>query len=288
MKRFVPGLAASLLLVSACATDVAAPTGEGFEAPRFLTASVTPALIIDTGPGNTDPGPALTGGSAGFTWQWLAGRITLASDHYLTSLSGWMRVFLGGSILVSIKADASGVPGTVLHSKAYTIAATSGYQWIDFTDFNQNVDAGTYWVTFEPVFDGGFLASMPRGAAAPLDAYAWISSAVTPVEWRTTSWGTLPPTMGFRVSGVPTPLAMIDELQAAIATYNLEKGTATSLNSKLNQASLAFGVGNVAGTCTFLQDAINFTRAQSGKKITVATANSIIADLTAIRAEVGC
>lgn len=287
MKRSVLGLSMALLLASACGTEVAAPTGEGFGPPHFFTVTVTPELIIDTGPGGAIPGPVLVDGSPGFTWQWLAGRITLATDQYITSLAGWMRVFVAGDLLVSIKTNVGGVPGSVVHSRLYSVATTANYQWVEFTEFNQNLDPGTYWVTFEPVYAGGFIASMPHGAAAPLDAYAWMSSSVAPVEWRTGSFGTTP-TMGFRVSGVPTPLAMISELQAAIASYNLEKGTATSLNSKLIKASAAFGLADIAGTCAYLQDAINFTRAQSGKKISVATANSIIADLTAIRTELGC
>lgn len=85
-----------------------------------------------------------------------------------------------------------------------------------------------------------------------------------------------------------TPEEMIEDVLATIAGSGLPKGTATSLNAKLNAALAALAGGNSDGACTALQDLINAANAQSGKKISVGLAANIISQASAIRAALGC
>jgi hypothetical protein len=244
-------------------------------------------LLVDTGPGAAAVGYGLSGGTIEFPgWQFLAGQFTLSDDANVTSVSGWMKVFLGGNIDVHIRADAAGMPGTDLHSQSYTLTTTD-FAWYDFTNFNVSLPAGTYWVTFEPVINGGLVASMPNGVPSPLASYAFKAQFTLP-NWST-SFSPNAPSMGYRVTGeLITPTSMINDLESFILAAALPAGTTQSLNAKLNSALSAIAANQTGLACSYLQDVINFSNAQSGKKIPVATANDIISQTTAIRAELGC
>ena len=69
---------------------------------------------------------------------------------------------------------------------------------------------------------------------------------------------------------------------------SLAKGIEGSLDSKLQLALNALTAGNTPLACTYLQDAINFAMAQSGKKLTVSQANTIISTVSGIRSQLGC
>ena len=69
---------------------------------------------------------------------------------------------------------------------------------------------------------------------------------------------------------------------------SLPKGTEGSLDSKLQLALSALNAGNTSLACIYLQDAINYAMAQSGKKLTVSQANTIISAVSAIRSQLGC
>jgi hypothetical protein len=56
----------------------------------------------------------------------------------------------------------------------------------------------------------------------------------------------------------------------------------------LNAALAALGRGNTATACARIQDFINQCRAQQGNKLTVAAADSLIADAVEIQGLIGC
>ena len=80
----------------------------------------------------------------------------------------------------------------------------------------------------------------------------------------------------------------INNLETTIDGFSLPKGIEGSLDSKLNLALAALNAGNTPLACSYLQDAINFAQAQSGKKISVSQANAIISAVGAIRTQLGC
>jgi hypothetical protein len=70
--------------------------------------------------------------------------------------------------------------------------------------------------------------------------------------------------------------------------FGLPHGLETSLLAKLNAAIKADEAGNINAECGDLQAFINESNAQSGKKLTEAQANQIIAEATALRELLGC
>lgn len=79
--------------------------------------------------------------------------------------------------------------------------------------------------------------------------------------------------------------ALIDEVNAL---PNLHHGTRNALVVKLQAALAACSAGDLAAACERVQDFINLSRAQSGKKLSRAVALDWIADANAIRQALGC
>lgn len=188
------------------------------------SAAAAAELLIDTGPGSNDTsgGPALL--SVGDTtctpqpncslaFQFLGGEFTLDSEAELDSVEGWMALFQVGSIDVKIRANNNGIPGNVIFSKTYDLSnetPSSTPAWQVFPEFNVVLDAGTFWVTFEPVANSQFSASMPRGAPNPLENYAFLGNGNN--DWVNFNLFGPNPGLGFRISGVSTAVAANIEL----------------------------------------------------------------------------
>jgi hypothetical protein len=95
--------------------------------------------------------------------------------------------------------------------------------------------------------------------------------------------------VAFSVYGIrETAEEVASNLKTTIEGFALPSGTANSLLVKLAAASAYLAAGNKAGACLSLQDLINATSAQAGKKLTQAQADTIIADATRMAAIVGC
>lgn len=88
--------------------------------------------------------------------------------------------------------------------------------------------------------------------------------------------------------GVEDPADQIADLASYVLTLDLHDGMETSLSAQLTGALALLNGGDTAGACTKLGDFINHVRAQRGKKIPIAQANTLIADATEIRALLGC
>jgi len=165
----------------------------------FYSTAVS-ALLVNTGPGNptTAGGYALFASGSGGNFQFLAGQFTLTSGATLDSVQAWMDVGgVGGSLEVKISADNSGVPGTSIFSKIYTL----GFQplgWALFSNYNVGLAAGKYWVSFEPVAGSAF-GGLPVGAPNPLQNYAFFYSANN--RWLNFSVLGSQPGLGIRISG---------------------------------------------------------------------------------------
>ena len=80
----------------------------------------------------------------------------------------------------------------------------------------------------------------------------------------------------------------ISSLMSTISGMGLAKGTTTSLNAKLNAALADTAANDLAGACSSLSDLISEANAQSGKKLTVAQANAIIAMAIQLKGQLGC
>jgi HYR domain len=90
---------------------------------------------------------------------------------------------------------------------------------------------------------------------------------------------------------VQAAAAQVSELIVAVQGFNLQQGISNSLDAKLQNVLNALAGaanGETAAVCNQLGAFINETTAQSGKKLTVAQANQLIAAAQQIRAVIGC
>jgi N-acetylneuraminic acid mutarotase len=90
---------------------------------------------------------------------------------------------------------------------------------------------------------------------------------------------------------VQAAAAQVSNLIVTVQTFNLAQGIQNSLDTKLQNVLSAMNAalnGNVSSVCGQLVAFINETSAQSGKKLTVAQANQLIATADQIQAVVGC
>lgn len=85
-----------------------------------------------------------------------------------------------------------------------------------------------------------------------------------------------------------TPSELIGDLSTYVSGSSMPKGNAQSINSKLQLALGAISADQTGAACSYLQDVVNYTKAQSGKKIPAAVANEVISQTNAIRTELGC
>ena len=86
----------------------------------------------------------------------------------------------------------------------------------------------------------------------------------------------------------PQVVQAIDDLRERVASYGLPRGTARSLDAKLEAALNAWQTGDSAGACNSLSAFLNEVRAQAGKKLTEAQAQQLTAAANDIRAQIGC
>jgi hypothetical protein len=84
------------------------------------------------------------------------------------------------------------------------------------------------------------------------------------------------------------PAQQLSTLMSTIISFGLPLGTTTSLNAKVNAALVALNGNDTATACSNLADLISAVQAQSGKRLTVAQANSIISAATQVRSQLGC
>jgi hypothetical protein len=86
-------------------------------------------------------------------------------------------------------------------------------------------------------------------------------------------------------------VAQTNNLVIKVESFNLAQGIENSLDTKLQNVIAALNAaqgGNATNACGQLGAFINETQAQSGKKLTVAQANILIAAAQQIRAVIGC
>ena len=128
---------------------------------------------------------------------------------------------------------------------------------------------------------------MSGGAPAPLPNYAFFTTPNN--RWINLGVFGPQPGLGMRISEAAlTPAERIANLRTTLSDLDLPTGIATSFDAKLRAALTALDAGDTALGCSSLQSLINALRALSGKKIAAADAATLIAEVTAVRTELGC
>ncbi len=225
-----------------------------------------------------------------FTWTDLSQRgLAYRGDDDSFYIGGW-----NVGMIFHVAGLSHAAPGAVLDScrpatDVYPSAwAIAGLAW--------NPLARQLWVTTNSVDDLLYRldpatctivstlafpdpASSYRGAGLALDRTGdlWVPQQVTNKVFLVQT-------------GVPadTPPEAIAALDAAVGDYGLPAGTTTALRATLNVALSALAAGKTGVACQALQAFIKQVEALSGKKLTAAQADALIADAERIRAMLGC
>jgi hypothetical protein len=183
-------------------------------------------------------------------------------------------VYVGGTVETPVGAtpavlpnaytNATGIPQTV-ESAIWSLSASNEFtaQWVN----SDGTKPATYSMYYTPE-SALFLTGDPS---------AWRSTLVPAV------------TLTFiLVDDTCSAPAQINALISLVQSFQLQKGTETSLLAKLNATLTAVNSDDTVSACTAMDDFIAYVQAQSGKKLTVEQANQLLDAATAIRATLGC
>lgn len=126
---------------------------------------------------NTGTAPIGGANYAVASWEFLAGEFTLTEKTTITSIEGWMHINDGGNLVAAIYTGAGTVPGSMLYSSPFAVAAEPYPQtaWRGVMGLNWVLEPGTYWVSFEGT--GSAWATMWRDSEHPLEHEAFWSSS---------------------------------------------------------------------------------------------------------------
>lgn len=151
-------------------------------------------------------------------------------------------------------------------------------------------------------------ATSPQGATVTYLVSATDAVSATPVVTCTMASGSVFPigtttvtcdatdaagntTTGDFTVLVQAAAAQVSQLMVTVQAFNLQQGISNSLDAKLTNILNALNgatTGNTAAVCNQLGAFINESTAQSGKKLTVAQADQLIAAAQQIQAVIGC
>lgn len=156
----------------------------------FSPTVVNAVYIVDTG-----PGPNTINGHALGDIQWLASEFSLDKDYYITRIEGWLALEegmglpsnLGETFAIGIYGDGGEVPDTsnLLYINSATIVGNEAANWegYDITWGNGlELNAGSYWVSFEQRSNNQYNGAMPFSSVSPLwnsavnNTGAWVES----------------------------------------------------------------------------------------------------------------
>jgi len=225
--------------------------------------------------------------------------IVRASDFVVPTGATWTirQVVLTGfapttnpsaSVTVAVLADNAGSPGAVLWQATLTPVSTAPHLNLFGLEYGDNtfvlptplvLSSGRYWLKSDCSVETFLCALHPVIGLPSYETNSGSSSWTLDDDWDT----------AFALSGTSeTPESATTDLGTTVDGLGLPAGTTTSLRTKLARALDAMSRGDVAAACNALADFISEVKAISGKKLTVAQAQALIAEANRIRGLLGC
>jgi hypothetical protein len=185
----------------------------------FVCIQAHAALIVDTGPGASDPNGVPVYGlnsSLGGHSESVAAELSLGAATTIDAVQGWMLEFpvpdsavpLHSQLNVSVYSNVGGALGKLMFTAPFELAPCGStdpfscpVQWQGPAGLSWNLAQGSYWVAFEGIGSDTGFAQMPGQVPSPLANYMFYTPE--------TAWQTLPAVddFGVRVSAVPLPPA---------------------------------------------------------------------------------
>ncbi len=135
--------------------------------------------------------------------------------------------------------------------------------------------------------DGAF------GITADSSGSAYVVGETNSTDFPTTTGGFQQTYAGgsrdvFVAKIVEPPSELISDLRNLVASFNLPKGISTDLDAKLRAVQADVAAGNLTAACNTINAFISAATAQSGKMLTAAQVNQLIAAANQIKAALGC
>jgi len=175
--------------------------------------------------------------------------------------------------------------------------SNSGVATVTVVDTTPPVIARPDNIVTDATSPAGAVVSFPAPAASDNCSLASVTSSPasgstfaigdTAVHWTVTDSAGNRAGCTFTVH-VKSAAEQINDLMALVGSLGLHAGTANSLISKLRGAASALERGNPEAGCGNLGAFVNEVNAQTGKKLTTAQADLLIAEAARIRAVPGC
>lgn len=288
---------AAIFALSACDGQVTGPDSRVAPEGPLLSTDSDEGYLVDTGPHDSPTFQFFTtlqAASDGGTFQFVAGRFDLDEPAQVDAIELFAWVFDPGGVNVVFRANEDGYPGEAMASRTYAVDPNGGSGWVVLEEYDAALPAGTYWLSFEPVPDGGFRAALPSGAEWPLEEYAFRDD-------NGDGWGLMgsAPEHGMRVSGTvldgdPEQDGAIDapeelvELSVTVASLDVNPGVRNSLEALVRNALRKFEAGELEPGCGMLRALMAQLEAQSGRQVPEETAQDLIGQIELIRSQVGC
>jgi len=225
--------------------------------------------------------------------------IVRASDFAVPTGATWtiQQVVLTGyaptpnpsaSVTVAVLADNASSPGAVLWQATLTPVSSAPHFEVFGLEYSDNtfvlptplvLSSGRYWLKSDCSVETFLCALHPIIGLPSYETNSGSSSWTLDDDWDT----------AFALSGTSeTPESATTDLGTTVDGLGLPAGTTTSLRTKLARALDAMSRGDVAAACNALADFISEVKAISGKKLTVAQAQALIAEANRIRGLLGC
>ncbi len=263
----------------------------------FTIDSTTGALSLISGsPFAAGSGPVSVAVAPPGTFAYVANQASNnVSAYTINSTTGALTLvggspFAAGSASTFVAVDPSGkfayVPNFGANNvSAYTIDSTTGaLSPISGSPFA----AGTnpIWTAVDP--SGKFAYAVNNASSSQnVSAYTINSTtgALSSISGSPFAAGTRPFAMA--IAGTVTPAELITGLTNTVNSLGLQAGIANSLDAKL-QAAQASLPANITSACNQMNAFVNEVMAQSGRHLTVAQADQLIAQANFIKTSLGC
>src|SRR5712692_2249230 len=199
--------------------------------------------------------------------------------------------FAAGSNPFSVAVDPSGKFAYVANQlssnvSAYSIDSTTGaLSPVPGSPFASGPSPVS--VAVDP---SGKFAYVVNQGFSNVSAYSIDSTmgALSPVPGSPFASGFFPLSVAIAGEAVASPAELITNLINTVNSLNLQPGIANSLDAKLQAAQASLAANHTITTCNEMNAFIHEVMAQSGKELTVAQADQLIAQANFIKTGLGC
>jgi YVTN family beta-propeller protein len=194
---------------------------------------------------------------------------------------------------------------TASNTVVQTIPVSNGPLAVSITPDGRTAFVSEYYGAATAVINlasNTVVASVPVGATpygsalTPDGAFvwqtSWSASSISVISTADNTVVTTIPVSGYDFNVAIGPTTSLSDLTNALTNtvngFSLQAGTANSLDVKLRAVQASLAASDFTDACIQIGSFISEVMAQSGKRLTVAQANQLIAQANVIKTGLGC